>query len=149
MNVVLPFILILLILDAGFVCVNCLACQRVAARVSLRVQQLNVVLETKTKDNVFVHITVAVQYQVMRAKAYEAYYKLAEPHEQIKAHVSAAIRARAPKIPLDGLFEVKEDLAHDLKKELLGAMSECGYTILDVLITDIEPDAAVKHSVSI
>jgi regulator of protease activity HflC (stomatin/prohibitin superfamily) len=86
---------------------------------------------------------------VLRAKAYEAYYKLAAPQEQIKAHVSAAIRARAPKIPLDGLFEVKEDLAQDLKKELLGAMSDCGYTILDVLITDIEPDSAVKHSVSL
>jgi len=133
---------------AGCVCLNCCCGEAVSGKVSLRVQQLVVKVETKTKDNVFVYITVAVQYNVMKDKVYEAYYKLSQPHAQIEAHVSASIRARAPKIPLDALFEIKEDLARGVAEELEKSMSTCGFAILDVLITDIDPDASVKHAMN-
>jgi len=134
--------------SAGCICLNCFCGESVSGKVSLRVQQLVVKVETKTKDNVFVYITVAVQYTVMKDKVYEAYYKLSQPHAQIEAHVSASIRARAPKIPLDALFEIKEDLARGVAEELEKSMSTCGFTILDVLITDIDPDASVKHAMN-
>jgi len=133
---------------AGCVFLNCCCGEAVSGKVSLRVQQLVVKVETKTKDNVFVYITVAVQYNVMKDKVYEAYYKLSQPHAQIEAHVSASIRARAPKIPLDALFEIKEDLARGVAEELEKSMSTCGFAILDVLITDIDPDASVKHAMN-
>jgi len=133
---------------AGFVCLNCCCGEAIAGQVSLRVQQLLVKVETKTRDNVFIFISVAVQYSVMRDKVYEAYYKLSQPHAQIEAHVSASIRARAPKIPLDALFEIKEDLARGVAEELEKAMSNAGFQIMDVLITDIDPDASVKHAMN-
>jgi len=114
----------------------------------MRVQQLLVKVETKTRDNVFVNIAVAVQYTVMTDKVYEAYYKLSEPHAQIEAHVSASIRARAPKIPLDSLFEIKEDLARGVAEELEKSMTSCGFAIMDVLITDIDPNQAVKNAMN-
>jgi len=134
--------------NAGCICLNCFCGESISGKVSLRVQQLIVKVETKTKDNVFVYITVAVQYNVMKDRVYEAYYKLSQPHAQIEAHVSASIRARAPKIPLDALFEIKEDLARGVAEELEKAMTTCGFAIMDVLITDIDPDASVKHAMN-
>jgi len=133
---------------SGFVCLNCICGESIAGKVTMRVQQLVVKLETKTRDNVFVYITVAVQYTVMKDKVYEAYYKLSQPHAQIEAHVAASIRARAPKIPLDALFEIKEDLARGIAEELEKNMATCGFEILDVLITDIDPNATVKHAMN-
>jgi len=133
---------------AGFVYINCCCGQSMAGRVSLRVQQINVKVETKTRDNVFVHISVAVQYNVVKDKVYEAFYKLTAHESQIEAHVSASIRARVPKTFLDALFEVKEDLASSVKSELEASMTSYGYSIVDVLITDIDPDASVKHAMN-
>jgi len=133
---------------SGCVCLNVCCGENVSGKLSLRVQQLVVKVETKTRDNVFVFITVAIQYNVMKDKVYEAYYKLSQPQAQIEAHVSASIRARAPKIPLDALFEIKEDLARGVGEELEKCMSTFGFAILDVLITDIDPNAAVKHAMN-
>ena len=121
---------------------------RVAARVNLRVQQLEVVVETKTLDDVFVDIKVAVQYQVMPDKVYEAYYKLTNIHEQISAYVFDVVRARVPSLKLDDVFSKKEDIAIAVKHELHETMDDFGYDILKALVTDIDPDENVKHAMN-
>lgn len=118
--------------------------QRVAGRLSLRFLQLDVRAETKTHDNVFVHMTVSVQYFVIKEKVYEAFYKLQDPALQINSYVFDVIRARVPKITIDRLFEEKEEIANAIKEELNETMTQFGFGILNSLVTDIEPDAKVK-----
>lgn len=118
--------------------------QRVAGRLSLRFLQLDVRAETKTHDNVFVHMTVSVQYFVIKEKVYEAFYKLQDPALQINSYVFDVIRARVPKITIDRLFEEKEEIANAIKGELNETMTQFGFGILNSLVTDIEPDAKVK-----
>lgn len=117
---------------------------RVAYRINMRVQQLEVKVETKTLDDVFVDVKVAVQYQVMPDKAYEAYYKLTNVHEQISAYVFDVVRARVPSLRLDDVFSKKEDIAIAVKHELQDTMDDFGYDILKALVTDIDPDEKVK-----
>ncbi|BCX13926.1 MAG: protease [Candidatus Dojkabacteria bacterium] len=122
--------------------------ERIAGRLSLRVQQLDVVAETKTKDNVFVHITVSVQYFVIPEKVYEAFYKLDDPKEQINSYVFDVIRSRVPRISIDKLFEEKEEIAQAIKVELNDTMQAFGFEILNSLVTDINPDAKVKEAMN-
>jgi regulator of protease activity HflC (stomatin/prohibitin superfamily) len=122
--------------------------QKVAGRLSLRFLQLDVRAETKTHDNVFVHITVSVQYFVMADKVYEAFYKLQDPSLQINSYVFDVIRARVPKITIDKLFEEKEEIANAIKGELNEIMTQFGFGILNSLVTDIEPDAKVKTAMN-
>ncbi len=122
--------------------------EHVAGSVNLRVQQLDVKVETKTEDNVFVHCTVAVQYFVHPEKAYEAYYKLQNSNEQITAFVFDVVRARVPKMKLDDVFEKKDEIADAVKSELTQMMSDFGYGIVKALVTDIEPDAEVKKAMN-
>jgi regulator of protease activity HflC (stomatin/prohibitin superfamily) len=121
---------------------------QIAGRVSLRVQQLDVRVETKTKDNVFVLVVVSVQYHVIAAKVTDAFYKLQNPQEQITAYVFDTVRARVPGVQLDQLFEMKDDIANAVKTELDTVMDEFGYSILKALVTDIDPDAKVKASMN-
>lgn len=121
---------------------------QIAGRVSLRVQQLDVRVETKTKDNVFVLVVVSVQYHVLTNKVLDAFYKLQNPQEQITAYVFDTVRARVPGVQLDQLFEMKDDIAQAVKSELDGVMDEFGYGILKALVTDIDPDAKVKVSMN-
>jgi len=121
---------------------------RVAGRLSLRIQQLDVRIETKTKDNVFVVCVVSVQYYVLPEKVVEAFYKLQDPQAQITAFVFDTIRARVPAIILDDLFEKKDDIAQAVKKELDTVMDDFGYGIIKALVTDIDPDAKVKTSMN-
>ena len=122
--------------------------ERVAGRVSLRVRQLDVRAETKTKDNVFVHVIVSVQYYVLPQKVYDAFYKLNDPSQQINAYVFDVVRARVPQINLDDLFEKKDEIASAVKNELNETMSTFGFEILNALVTDIEPDQKVKDSMN-
>jgi len=121
---------------------------RVVGRVSLRVQQLDVRVETKTKDNVFVFVVVSVQYNVLPAKVTDAYYRLAIPTEQITAYVFDTVRARVPNTNLDELFQLKDDIANAVKVELDQVMDDFGYSILKALVTDVDPDAKVKVSMN-
>ena len=116
----------------------------VAGVVNLRVQQLDVRVETKTEDNVFVHVVVAVQYYVLPDKVYEAFYKLENAERQITSFVFDAVRARVPKIKLDDVFEKKDEIADVVRLELTGTMEQFGYGIVKALVTDIDPDAKVK-----
>ncbi|OAI41135.1 protease [bacterium SCGC AG-212-C10] len=121
---------------------------RVASRVNLRVQQLDVNVETKTLDNVFVHTLVSVQYVVTREKVYDAYYKLDAPTMQITAYVFDTVRARVPKIELDDVFEHKDEIADAVKEELSEVMETFGYVIVKALVTDIDPDSKVKDAMN-
>lgn len=122
--------------------------QKVAGKLSLRVQQLDVRAETKTADNVFVHVLVSVQYMVREANIYESFYKLQNPVTQINAYVFDVVRARVPTIKLDDLFLKKDDIAIAVKEELSETMGSFGFEIVNVLVTDIEPDAKVKEAMN-
>lgn len=121
---------------------------QIAGRLSLRVQQLDVRVETKTKDNVFVLVVVSVQYHVLANKVTDAFYRLQNPQEQITAYVFDTVRARVPGVPLDQLFEMKDDIATAVKSELDAVMDDFGYGIIKALVTDIDPDAKVKTSMN-
>ncbi|HJN54067.1 MAG TPA: SPFH domain-containing protein [Flavobacteriaceae bacterium] len=121
---------------------------RVAGRLSLKIQQLDVVVETKTKDDVFVKLKVSVQYKVIKDKVYDAFYKLDYPHDQITSYVFDVVRAEVPKMKLDSVFEKKDDIAIAVKAELNDAMTEYGYDIIKTLVTDIDPDTQVKEAMN-
>lgn len=121
---------------------------RIAGRISLKIQQLDVIVETKTKDDVFVKLKVSVQYNVIKDKVYEAFYKLDYPHDQITSYVFDVIRAEVPKMKLDDVFERKNDIANAVKSELNDSMIEYGYDIIKTLVTDIDPDAQVKNAMN-
>jgi regulator of protease activity HflC (stomatin/prohibitin superfamily) len=120
----------------------------VAGRVNLRVQQLDVAIETKTEDNVFVKMIVAVQYFVLPDRVYDAFYKLDDASRQIRSYVFDVVRAQVPKIKLDDVFEKKDDIAEAVKVELSHVMEGFGYGILKALVTDIEPDPRVKEAMN-
>jgi len=121
---------------------------RVAGRLSLRIQQLDVRVETKTNDNVFVFVVVSVQYYVLPSKVVDAFYRLQNPQAQITSFVFDTVRARVPNIILDDLFEKKDDIAQAVKNELDAVMDDFGYGIVKALVTDIDPDAKVKASMN-
>lgn len=121
---------------------------KIIARPSLRIQQLDIEIETKTQDNVFVRCVVSVQYAILPAKVVDAVYKLQNPREQITAYVFDTVRARVPSIILDDVFQKKDDIAQAVKQELDSVMDEFGYTIIKTLVTDIDPDAKVKSSMN-
>ncbi|EGV43112.1 SPFH domain-containing protein [Bizionia argentinensis JUB59] len=117
---------------------------RVAGRLSLKIQQLDVIIETKTLDDVFVKLKVSVQYKVVTEKVYDAFYKLDYPHDQITSYVFDVVRAEVPKMKLDDVFVKKDDIALAVKAELNDAMMDYGFDIIRTLVTDIDPDPQVK-----
>ena len=121
---------------------------RIAGKLSLKIQQLDVIIETKTKDDVFVKLKVSVQYKVIRDKVEDAFYKLDYPHDQITSYVFDVVRAEVPKMILDDVFLKKDDIAIAVKAELNDAMMEYGYDIIRTLVTDIDPDAQVKEAMN-
>lgn len=121
---------------------------RIAGKLSLKIQQLDVIIETKTLDDVFVRLKVSVQYKVIRDKVYDAFYKLDYPHDQITSYVFDVVRAEVPKMKLDDVFVRKDDIAIAVKSELNDAMITYGYDIIKTLVTDIDPDAQVKEAMN-
>ena len=121
---------------------------RIIGRISLRVLQLDVTVETKTSDNVFVKLKVSVQYKVIKDKVYEAFYKLDFPQDQITSYVFDVVRAVVPKMKLDDVFEKKDEIANSVKGELNDAMTNYGYDIIRALVTDIDPDTEVKSAMN-
>ncbi|MEW5305348.1 MAG: hypothetical protein WDW38_005611 [Sanguina aurantia] len=120
----------------------------VAGVLSLRVQQLDVNVESKTLDNVFTHIMVSVQYQVQRENAYDAFYKLTSSQQQITAYIFDVVRATVPKMLLDDVFLLKEEIAGSIKAELTKSMSVFGFKILHALVTDVVPARKVKEAMN-
>jgi len=121
---------------------------RIAGRLSLKILQLDVIVETKTKDDVFVKLKVSVQYKVLPEKVYDAFYKLDYPQDQITSYVFDVVRAEVPKMKLDDVFEKKDDIANAVKGELNDAMINYGYDIIKALVTDIDPDQQVKEAMN-
>lgn len=121
---------------------------KISGRLSLKIQQLDVIIETKTLDDVFVRLKVSVQYRVIQEKVYDAFYQLDYPHEQITSYVFDVVRAEVPKMRLDDVFVRKDDIAIAVKSELNDAMSDYGYDIIKTLVTDIDPDAQVKAAMN-
>ncbi|XP_020250764.1 hypersensitive-induced response protein 1-like [Asparagus officinalis] len=136
------------VLQPGFHCLPWIFGQQVAGYLSLRVQQLDVRCETKSKDNVFVTVVASIQYRALAEKASDAFYKLSNTKEQIQSYVFDVIRASVPKLNLDDVFEQKNDIAKAVEQELEKAMSTYGYEIVQTLIVDIEPDDHVKRAMN-
>jgi regulator of protease activity HflC (stomatin/prohibitin superfamily) len=120
----------------------------IAGRITMKIQQLDVPVETKTKDDVFVSIKVSVQYLIKPESIYDAFYKLQNPYEQMSSYIFDVVRAEVPKMKLDDVFERKDDIAVAIKRELDEAMNEYGYYIVKALVTDIDPAAAVKEAMN-
>jgi len=122
--------------------------ERVAGRESIRIRQLDVAVETKTKDNVFVNLSVSVQFLAISEKIFDAFYKLTNVNSQITSYVYDVVRGEVPKKTLDEVFETKDELAQIIKSELTDSMNDFGYTIVKSLITDIDPAINVKEAMN-
>lgn len=135
------------LLDPGLHLI-CYPLQAVAGTLSLRIQQLDVMCETKTKDNVFVNVGVAVQFRVINESAYDAFYRLSDPRGQIESYVFDVVRSTVPRLKLDEAFASKADIANTTLEQLEQVMKEYGYEILNTLVTDLDPDAVNKASMN-
>jgi regulator of protease activity HflC (stomatin/prohibitin superfamily) len=120
----------------------------VAGRVSLRINQISLTMETKTKDNVFVTIPISVQNRVRPEKVYDAFYKLSNPAQQIQSYVEQVILGHVPGMTLDEVFASQSGIAAAVKQELDADMAAFGYEIVNVLVTDIVPDSKVKSAMN-
>ncbi|KAL6534691.1 Protein hir2 [Orobanche gracilis] len=136
------------VLQPGCHCLPWCFGYQLAGSLTLRVQQLDVRCETKTKDNVFVTVVASIQYRALAEKAADAFYKLSNTKEQIQSYVFDVIRASVPRLDLDSTFEQKNGIAKAVEGELEKAMSAYGYEIVQTLIVDIEPDAQVKRAMN-
>lgn len=125
-----------------------LGIDKIAARVQLRLLQSEIIVETKTKDNVFVTLNIATQYRVNENNVTDAYYKLIKPEAQIKSYIEDALRSSVPKLTLDELFEKNDEIALEVQHQVAEEMSTYGYIIVKTLITKVEPDAEVKQSMN-
>lgn len=130
--------------------INFLCCpiEYMADKVSMRVQALNVMCETKTLDNVFVQVSIVVQYKIQPSLVYDAYYKLDNSAAQIKAYVYDTVRSVLPTMPLDSAFESKEEIALEVKNSLKETMTQFGFEIIQCLVTDLNPDSKVKAAMN-
>jgi regulator of protease activity HflC (stomatin/prohibitin superfamily) len=135
------------LIDPGFHCIFW-PLQSVAGTLSLRIQQLDVYCETKTKDNVFVNIAVAVQFRVITESAYDAFYRLSDPRGQIQSYVFDVVRSTVPRMELDEAFASKSEIADATLRQLEAVMKDYGYEIMNTLVTDMSPDARVKASMN-
>ncbi|CAB4275072.1 unnamed protein product [Prunus armeniaca] len=136
------------VLEPGCHCLPWCFGYKIAGELSLRVRQLEVRCETKTKDNVFVNVVASIQYRALPEKIADAFYKLSNANSQIQAYVFDVIRASVPKLELDAVFEQKSDIAKAVEEELAKAMSTYGYEIVQTLIVDIVPDVHVKRAMN-
>ncbi|CAO2816255.1 unnamed protein product [Amaranthus hypochondriacus] len=136
------------VLEPGFHCVPWICGYQIRGKLSLRIQQLDVRCETKTKDDVFVTVVASIQYRAIPENATDAFYKLSDTRSQIQAYVYDVIRANVPRLCLDEVFEQKTETANIVANELKKAMSNFGFEIVQTLIVDIEPDELVKRAMN-
>ena len=120
----------------------------IAAVVQLRILQKNIIVETKTKDNVFIKLAVATQYRVSEDKVKDAYYSLSNTEAQISAYIEDALRSAVPKLTLDEVFERKDEIALDVQRQVAEEMAGYGYKVVKTLLTGVEPDEEVKQSMN-
>jgi regulator of protease activity HflC (stomatin/prohibitin superfamily) len=135
------------VVPAGCVCLQ-FPCETIVRGVSLRVQYLDVACDTKTKDNVFVKVVVAVQYKVIEDKVPSAFYKLTDPKAQIRSYVFDVVRSSVPRLDLDSAFASKDDIANSVRDQLAHQMLEYGYEIIAALVIDLDPNTHVKAAMN-
>lgn len=121
---------------------------RIVVRRNLKIMQQDIEVETKTKDNVFVRTKVSVQYQIIRDKVHDSYYRLSDPIAQIESYIFDVVRSEIPKLTLDEVFVNKDTVALAVKESLEESMDDFGFMIIKTLITDIDPDEKVKASMN-
>jgi regulator of protease activity HflC (stomatin/prohibitin superfamily) len=121
---------------------------RIVVRRNLKIMQQDIEVETKTKDNVFVRTKVSVQYQIIRDKVHDSYYRLSDPIAQIESYIFDVVRSEIPKLTLDEVFVNKDTVALAVKESLEESMDDFGFMIIKTLITDIDPDEKVKQSMN-
>jgi regulator of protease activity HflC (stomatin/prohibitin superfamily) len=126
----------------------CWPIENLVGSVSLKIQYMDIACDTKTKDNVFVRVVVAVQYRVMPDKVPSAYYKLTDPRSQIRSYVFDVVRGAVPRLDLDAAFASKDDVAHSVRHHLQQLMAEYGYEIVATLVIDIDPNPHVKAAMN-
>lgn len=136
------------LLEPGIFCLNPFCCDMLVSRITMRVQQLNCHLETKTKDNVFVSVNCAIQYQVIKDRIYEANYTLDNVEQSMRAYVADTVRAEICALKLDEAFAAKDEISSNLKTHLGEVMSSFGYLIMQALITDLTPDVVVRNAMN-
>jgi len=122
--------------------------QAAAGTLSLRVRQLDVKCETKTKDNVFVNITINVQYQVEKERMWDAFYRLSDNQQQISSYVFDVVRSTVPRLNLDETFLEKDQIGCSVKEQLSTQMQEFGFYIIHSLVNDVEPAHKVKSAMN-
>lgn len=122
--------------------------QSLVGKISLKVQELQVNVETKTQDDVFVRLLIAVQYYVIEERVKEAFYELANPIQQIESYIFDEVRSTVPRMPLDEVFQNKDEIATAVKNNLLETMTQYGYGIVRALVNDIDPDPKVKQAMN-
>merc|ERR1712032_1516868 len=135
------------LIDPGLHCIAYPIIQ-IAGTLSLRIQQLDITCETKTKDNVFVHVGVAVQFRVLIENSFDAFYRLSDPRSQIQSYVFDVIRSTIPRMELDESFASKQEIAKEVLHQLDTVMKDYGYEIINTLVTDLSPDNRVKASMN-
>jgi regulator of protease activity HflC (stomatin/prohibitin superfamily) len=121
---------------------------RIVVRRNLKIMQQDIEVETKTHDNVFVKTKVSVQYQIIRDKVHDSYYRLTDPVAQIESYIFDVVRSEIPKLTLDEVFTSKDTVANAVNESLSESMDDFGFQIIKTLITDIDPDEKVKHSMN-
>lgn len=119
-----------------------------ATIMDMRILQLENTIVTKTKDDTFVSLKVAVQYRIDKSRVYEAFYELSDPQDQIKSYIEDSVRNSVPDITLDQTFSQKDEIAQQVKALLQEKMTQFGYSIISTLITDIQPDQAVVNAMN-
>jgi regulator of protease activity HflC (stomatin/prohibitin superfamily) len=135
------------VVPAGCFCI-CYPFEALVSRVSLRIQYMDVACDTKTKDNVFVKVVVAVQYKVVDDKVPSAFYKLTDPRSQIRSYVFDVVRSSVPRLELDEAYASKDDIANNVKNQLSALMAEYGYEIIAALVIDLDPNSHVKYAMN-
>jgi len=137
-------------LNAGlhFTGADCCGCCINFRSITSRVEQNTVLVQTKTKDNVFVSVKVAVQQSVKPERTVDAMYKLANVHAQIESYVSDVVRSCVPHMSLDEAFEKKDDVSVAVQQKLVEEMSEYGFQIHKALVTELVPNAEVVQSMN-
>jgi len=126
----------------------CVPFEYLAGKVSLRLQQLNCTLETKTKDNVFVNVNISVQYQVIKELVYKAFYILENPQQSMRAYIFDTVRSELTKMNLDHAFASKDEISLSVKSHLSQEMENYGFSIISALVTDLTPDVAVRNAMN-
>lgn len=122
--------------------------EKISARRNLKIMQQDIEVETKTHDNVFVKTKVSVQYQIIKDKVHDSFYRLTDPVAQIESYIFDVVRSEIPKLTLDEVFTSKDTVANAVNESLSESMDDFGFQIIKTLITDIDPDEKVKHSMN-